>query len=540
MNNPEEILKQYFGYDSFRGGQEDIINSILQKKDTLVLMPTGGGKSLCYQIPALCFNGITLVISPLLSLMKDQVDALRANSIPAAYLNSTLTSKQIQEIEHQLLEGSIKLLYIAPERLASKSFRELLEKLIISLVAIDEAHCISEWGHDFRPDYKRLKYVKGLCKGAPIIALTATATKQVKKDILKQLNLEEPAIFQSSFNRENLLIEIREKKNSLAQILALLEKNKEESTIIYSHSRDEAKSLCDELNHYGFKSLLYHAGLSDSKREKNQELFLEDKAKIIVATIAFGMGIDKSNVRLVIHNTFSKSLENYYQEIGRAGRDGIKSKCILFFSERDIKRHEYFIGKGTTPTTRKEQKSKLSEMVKFCTSTTCRKKTLLNYFNEAPSFNSCKSCDNCLNTNKTNNDSLPLKLNSFDQELFKELKNLREEFARETQSIPTHLFSDVTLQEIAQKLPNNEKELLKIQGITQSKIQEFGDELLMIIQEYRMAHEVSKNIVKIKPSILEAQYEYKNEVSNKDGQFQKKPRVFKKKKKYKKSYKKKF
>lgn len=540
MNNPKEILKQYFGYDSFRVGQEDIINSILQKKDTLVLMPTGGGKSLCYQIPALCFNGITLVISPLLSLMKDQVDALRANSIPAAYLNSTLTSKQIQEIEHQLLEGSIKLLYIAPERLASKSFRELLEKLIISLVAIDEAHCISEWGHDFRPDYKRLKYVKGLCKGAPIIALTATATKQVKKDILKQLNLEEPAIFQSSFNRENLLIEIREKKNSLAQILALLEKNKEESTIIYSHSRDEAKSLCDELNHYGFKSLLYHAGLSDSKREKNQELFLEDKAKIIVATIAFGMGIDKSNVRLVIHNTFSKSLENYYQEIGRAGRDGIKSKCILFFSERDIKRHEYFIGKGTTPTTRKEQKSKLSEMVKFCTSTTCRKKTLLNYFNEAPSFNSCKSCDNCLNTNKTNNDSLPLKLNSFDQELFKELKNLREEFARETQSIPTHLFSDVTLQEIAQKLPNNEKELLKIQGITQSKIQEFGDELLMIIQEYRMAHEVSKNIVKIKPSILEAQYEYKNEVSNKDGQFQKKPRVFKKKKKYKKSYKKKF
>lgn len=540
MNNPKEILKQYFGYDSFRVGQEDIINSILQKKDTLVLMPTGGGKSLCYQIPALCFNGITLVISPLLSLMKDQVDALRANSIPAAYLNSTLTSKQIQEIEHQLLEGSIKLLYIAPERLASKSFRELLEKLIISLVAIDEAHCISEWGHDFRPDYKRLKYVKGLCKGAPIIALTATATKQVKKDILKQLNLEEPAIFQSSFNRENLLIEIREKKNSLAQILALLEKNKEESTIIYSHSRDEAKSLCDELNHYGFKSLLYHAGLSDSKREKNQELFLEDKAKIIVATIAFGMGIDKSNVRLVIHNTFSKSLENYYQEIGRAGRDGIKSKCILFFSERDIKRHEYFIGKGTTPTTRKEQKSKLSEMVKFCTSTTCRKKTLLNYFNEAPSFNSCKSCDNCLNTNKINNDSLPLKLNSFDQELFKELKNLREEFARETQSIPTHLFSDVTLQEIAQKLPNNEKELLKIQGITQSKIQEFGDELLMIIQEYRMAHEVSKNIVKIKPSILEAQYEYKNEVSNKDGQFQKKPRVFKKKKKYKKSYKKKF
>ncbi len=540
MNNPKEILKQYFGYDSFRGGQEDIINSILQKKDTLVLMPTGGGKSLCYQIPALCFNGVTLVISPLLSLMKDQVDALRANSIPAAYLNSTLTSKQIQEIEHQLLEGSIKLLYIAPERLASKSFRELLEKLIISLVAIDEAHCISEWGHDFRPDYKRLKYVKGLCKGAPIIALTATATKQVKKDILKQLNLKEPAIFQSSFNRENLLIEIREKKNSLAQILALLEKNKEESTIIYSHSRDEAKSLCDELNHYGFKSLLYHAGLSDSKREKNQELFLEDKAKIIVATIAFGMGIDKSNVRLVIHNTFSKSLENYYQEIGRAGRDGIKSKCILFFSERDIKRHEYFIGKGTTPTTRKEQKSKLSEMVKFCTSTTCRKKTLLNYFNEAPSFNFCKSCDNCLNTNKTNNDSLPLKLNSFDQELFKELKNLREEFARETQSIPTHLFSDVTLQEIAQKLPNNEKELLKIQGITQSKIQEFGDELLMIIQEYRMAHEVSKNIVKIKPSILEAQYEYKNEVSNKDGQFQKKPRVFKKKKKYKKSYKKKF
>ncbi len=526
MNSPKEILKQYFGYESFRLQQENIINSILQKQDTLVLMPTGGGKSLCYQIPALCLNGVTLVISPLVSLMKDQVDALNANSIPAAYLNSTLSNQEIQEIEHQLLEGSIKLLYVAPERLASKSFRELLLKIQISLVAIDEAHCISEWGHDFRPDYKRLKSLKGLTRGAPLIALTATATNKVKKDIVKQLELDKINIFQSSFNRDNLEIEVREKKNSLAQILALLEKNKDESTIIYCHSRDEAKSLCDELNHYGFKSLLYHAGLSDKLREKNQELFLEDKTKIVVATIAFGMGIDKSNVRLVIHNTFSKSLENYYQEIGRAGRDGVKSKCILFYSQRDVKRHEFFVGKMTNSNSRKESQIKLREMNNFCIATTCRKKIILEYFDEEVEFTNCGSCDICLNKSHESV-NLPLKLNSYDKELFNELKNLRSQLAKDLDTVPTYLFNDKTLEHIAHKLPTTESKLLEIEGITEQKVLDFGDDILMLVQEHNMAHEISKNIVKVKPSVMEE-----------DEKFTKKPRVYKKKK-YKKYTKKK-
>jgi ATP-dependent DNA helicase RecQ len=276
----ELLLKKYFGYDQFRPMQLDIINHVLENKDTLVLMPTGGGKSLCFQIPALILEGLTIVISPLISLMKDQVDALKVNGIDAEYINSTLSTDEIKDIKTRIEKGEVKLLYIAPERLALKNFRSYLEKITISLIAIDEAHCISEWGHDFRKEYSNLKFLKSYFPIVPIIALTATATLKVKKDILKQLKLDNPKIFISSFNRDNLNLIVRPKTNSFAKILCLVEKNKDESIIIYCHSRKDTENLADGLNKYGFKALVYHAGLSTKVRERNQELFINDKANM--------------------------------------------------------------------------------------------------------------------------------------------------------------------------------------------------------------------------------------------------------------------
>ena len=403
----ETLLKKHFGYEKFRPHQKEIINNVLEKKDTLVLMPTGGGKSICYQIPALKFNGLTIVISPLISLMKDQVDTLQTKGINAMYINSSLTQTQIKDIKEQILKNEIKILYLAPERLVLKSFKEFILNIKVSLIAIDEAHCISQWGHDFRKDYRNLKYLKEMFKDVPIIALTATATTEVKNDISKQLNLESPKIFTSSFNRKNLNIIIRNKTNSFAQILALLEKNKNEAAIIYCNSRNDTQNLVENLNKYGFKALPYHAGISNKIREKNQEMFINNKIKIIVATIAFGMGIDKSNVRLVIHDTFSKSIESYYQEIGRAGRDGLESNCVLFYSQTDKKKHELFIDRSNNRETRISSNKKLNEMIEFCESSNCRKKHLLKYFGEKLIENNCNKCDICLNlsknTKQTNN-----------------------------------------------------------------------------------------------------------------------------------------
>jgi len=321
----ELLLKKYFGYDKFRPMQLDIIKNVLQKKDSLVLMPTGGGKSLCYQIPALKLEGLTIVISPLISLMKDQVDNLKANGINAEYINSTLSFSEIENIKKKIQKKEIKILYIAPERLALEDFKIFLITLQISLIAIDEAHCISEWGHDFRKDYRNLKFLKTIFPNVPIIALTATATLKVRKDILKQLSLINPQIFISSFNRENLNLIVIQKKNTFNKILSLVKKYKNESTIIYCFSRKDTEKIAQRLKENGFEALPYHAGLSNNIRKQNQELFIKDKVNIIVATIAFGMGIDKPDVRLIIHHTFSKSIEGYYQEIGRAGRDGLSS-----------------------------------------------------------------------------------------------------------------------------------------------------------------------------------------------------------------------
>ena len=326
-----DLLKSHFGFDGFLPLQEEIIGRVLAQKDTLVLMPTGGGKSLCYQLPAVCFNGLTVVVSPLIALMKDQVDSLKANGIPAAFINSTLTAQALAHVQSQAQNGSLKILYLAPERLALTGFSEFLQTLDVSLFAIDEAHCISEWGHDFRPDYRNLKTLRRDFPRIPIIALTATATGQVRQDIIAQLSLSEPEIFVSGLNRPNLHYRVQPKKRDPFQtLLRLLKSHDRESAIIYRTTRKNTEDMAEDLCSRGLTALPYHAGLERSLRQDTQEKFIRGETSIIVATIAFGMGIDKPDIRLVVHYDLPKSLEGYYQETGRAGRDGLPSECVLF------------------------------------------------------------------------------------------------------------------------------------------------------------------------------------------------------------------
>ncbi len=394
---PKKILKQYFGYDEFRPFQEEAIEHILKKKDILVVLPTGGGKSLIYQIPAVTQDGIVLVFSPLISLMKDQVDELNKIGIPAAYLNSTLSSEEKNKTYQKIKDQEIKILYIAPERFFIGQFQEFLKTLKISLIAIDEAHCISEWGHDFRPEYRKLSALKSLFPKVPIAALTATATKQVQKDIIKQLNADEIIPLIGSFERENLFLYVHKKQDLMEQIINVLEKQKNESGIIYCATRKKVGSISRILNEAGYQNLPYHAGMNSELRTINQNAFSKENVNLMVATVAFGMGINKSNIRFVIHANLPKSIEAYYQEIGRAGRDGLPSDCYLFYSGGDIATQEYLIAQSQDKTYQELSFQKLAEMERFARDLECRHKYILSYFGEKRDGYRCqKKCDICL------------------------------------------------------------------------------------------------------------------------------------------------
>jgi ATP-dependent DNA helicase RecQ len=390
-----DTLKKVFGFQSFRPNQEEIIRSILDGKDVFAVMPTGGGKSLCYQLPAKILNGTAVVISPLISLMKDQVDAAVENRISAAFINSSLLPDEAAAVFRRLRNNSIELLYIAPERFAMPNFLETLKGIRISLFAIDEAHCISEWGHDFRPDYLSLSNIAKAFPEVPIAAFTATATRKVQDDIIAKLDLKEPFTVRASFNRQNLFYRVKSKRDLTSQIMEVLEKHAGEPGIIYRTTRDSVDGLSCFLSGQGIKALPYHAGLEQEQRKASQEAFSRDEVNVIVATIAFGMGIDKSNVRFVIHADLPKNIESYYQETGRAGRDGEPADCILFFGREDIPKIRYFIDQITDDTERDIALIKLNQVVRYASHNVCRRRQLLGYFGEDYKDKNCSACDIC-------------------------------------------------------------------------------------------------------------------------------------------------
>jgi len=395
------LLKQFFGFDSFRPLQEEIIRDALAGRDVLALLPTGGGKSLCFQLPALARAGLTVVVSPLISLMKDQVDALQASGVPATFLNSSLKPDESRARLRGLHSGEYRLLYVAPERMMLSGFLSDLRQWNLNLLAIDEAHCISEWGHDFRPEYRRLAELRQHFPEVPLMALTATATERVRLDIVKQLRLREPQRYVASFNRPNLTYRVLPKSKAYEQVLHFLATRPNESGIVYCQSRKSAESVAARLSDDGVMAKPYHAGLDAKERSANQELFLRDEVRVICATIAFGMGINKPNVRFVIHHDLPKNVEGYYQETGRAGRDGLPSECLLLFSAGDAVKYSRFIEEVSDEKQRQIATTQLRQMVHFAESGECRRVSLLRYFGEDSRETNCGGCDNCLTPRAT-------------------------------------------------------------------------------------------------------------------------------------------
>ena len=393
-----QTLKRYFGYDSFRPLQEEIIRTLLAGKDSLVLMPTGGGKSICYQLPALLCEGTAVVVSPLISLMKDQVESLCANGVAAGALNSSNDETENAALRRSCMEGKLKLLYISPEKLIAEA-NYLLRDMHISLFAIDEAHCISQWGHDFRPEYAQMGFIREMFPNIPVIALTATADKITREDIVRQLHLNQPKVFISSFDRPNLSLTVKrgyQQKEKSKAILDFIDRHRGESGIIYCMSRSKTETVAQMLQKQGLRVAVYHSGLSSARRDEAQDDFINDRVQIVCATIAFGMGIDKSNVRYVLHYQMPRNMESYYQEAGRAGRDGAPAECILLYSGQDVQVHKYLIEQSIeTPERQEVELRKLQSMIDYCFCSNCLRKYMLNYFGESTVWTTCDNCSSC-------------------------------------------------------------------------------------------------------------------------------------------------
>ena len=512
--SPDELLdglQRHFGFADFRPLQQEVIEHLLGGGDALVLMPTGGGKSLCYQLPALLSEGLTLVVSPLIALMQDQVRSLQANGAAADYLNSSLSPQEAFQVELSVRRGRTRLLYVAPERLNTDAFAALLAARPPVLIAIDEAHCISQWGHQFRPDYRQLSQLTERFADVPVAALTATATERVAADIVQQLGRPAMNTFRSGYNRPNLTYRVVNKKHSTERLIRLLRRDPESSTIVYSLRRADTETVAERLQAAGINALAYHAGLSSEQRTEAQERFDRDAIPVICATVAFGMGVDKPDVRRVIHLDMPESIETYYQETGRAGRDGDPAECILFYTPGVWYQRKYFIDRLEDDDERERAFQRLRQMMNYCELSSCRRGVLLRYFGDTPPQENCGGCDNCLGdgdpTEAQEGDAPPRQiagpnideprsaavrtsnapstlseLNEADRALFERLREVRRDLARAEMQPPYIVASDRALRALAQARPRTIGELLQVHGFGPAKVERYGADLLAVIE----------------------------------------------------------
>ena len=528
------MLKRYFGYDAFRDGQESLIDGMLAGRDVFGIMPTGAGKSICYQLPALMLRGITLVISPLISLMKDQVAALNQVGVYAAYLNSSLTQGQYFKALDFARKGKYKIIYVAPERLLTDSFLDFAVNADISCVSVDEVHCVSQWGQDFRPGYlKIVDFIDRLPKRPVVGAFTATATKEVRDDVMRILKLNNPKIVTTGFDRKNLSFYVKHAKDKKAELLGLLRKHYGDSGIIYCITRKLVDEVYGMLSERGVEVSRYHAGMTDEERCRNQGAFIYDRTHVMVATNAFGMGIDKPDVRFVIHYNMPKNMESYYQEAGRAGRDGEKADCYLLYSPQDVHTNQFFIennreNEELSDTEREhvmeKDRERLKKMVFYCHTKYCYRKYMLNYFGEkADSF--CGGCGNCIRKLEAEqyqekqerysgriNDMAgarqlvpadgKIRRVSDNPELYDQLRLLRNRLAKETEVPAYVIFTDKTLKEMSMYLPSSREELLEISGVGQAKYDKFGQAFIDTINKYADSHDTSQEPVRAKAKIV--------------------------------------
>ncbi len=529
INDARIALKKYYGHDSFRVGQEKIIDSLISGRDVVGIMPTGAGKSVCYQIPALLADGITLVISPLISLMKDQVSSLIQAGIRGAYYNSSLTEGQCRKALANMAAGMYKIIYVAPERLEYDSFINICSGLNISYVAIDEAHCVSQWGQDFRPSYLKIADFVDKLPSRPVVgAFTATATASVRDDIVRMLRLKNPFLLTTGFDRPNLFFDVRRcdsKRNRFEELVAILTEKKDKSGIVYCSTRKNVDEIYEALRGMNFNAARYHAGLSDEERHKSQEDFIYDRTPVIIATNAFGMGIDKSNVSFVVHYNMPKNLESYYQEAGRAGRDGAQAECVLLYMPSDVFTIKYLIDNSAPndeltaeqqEAIRRKDIQRMNAMIGYCNTSGCLRNYMLGYFGERRS-EGCGACSGCIERELRARKPLPLKkqaaksgktvIRSADEteKLFSALKSMRLRLARE-QSLPPYIvFSDSTLKDICRVKPVTEESLLDVNGIGKQKAEKYGRAVIETVSRV-LAEERREKSGKTKEELIEAEY----------------------------------